>query len=374
MNVRRQKLAGWIALQSAAAAPAGNHEINELRAYPLREPASGRTYTIVRLRTKGGLTGWGEAGRVGTGDVDKARSAVVGRPATAHAVTSSGTPLDPAIHCAMLDITAKACASPVYRLLGGPTRFKVRVLAALHGASDSELAASMAAGVKAGYRAFDVPLPAVTGRNQGQAFDKAARSRMDALRSAAPENVDFVLRGAGTLMAGDAASVAASLERFHLLWFDEPCPVSNLATIRKIAGETVTPLGFGRDVLEPGLFQDLLREGVVDILRPSLHLQGIHRIRRIATLAETYYVAVAPHHEGGPVATAAALHLAASLPNFFIQQIPWPADERDRRMRTELMAQPVETLRDGWAALPTGPGLGIDVNEGALEKYKETAA
>jgi galactonate dehydratase len=378
MNARRLKLAGRIALQSAATSsaesPAGNHDIAELRAWPLREPGSGRSYTVIRLRTKSGLTGWGETSRVSASDIDRAQRAILGRPATAYAVTSTGTPLDPAIHCAMIDITAKACRAPVYRLLGGPTRFKVRALAALQGASDSELAASMNAGVKAGYRAFDAPLPAPTGRNQGQAFDKTVRARMDSLRSAAPTNVDFVLRGSGTLMAGDAASVAASLERFHLLWFDEPCPVTNLRTIKKISDETVTPLGFGSDILDASLFQDLLREGVVDILRPSLHLQSINSIRRISALAETYYVAVAPYHQGGPIATAAALHLAASLPNFFIQHIPWPSDERDRRMRSELLTQPVENVREGFASLPDGIGLGIEVNESALEKYKETAA
>ena len=183
-------------------------------------------------------------------------SRLLGRPATAYAVTRTETALDPALNSAMLDITAKACSAPVYRLLGGPTRFKVRALAALHGETDTELASSLAAGIKVGYRAFDVPLPATAWRNQGQAFDKSVRARMEALRSHAPENVNFVLRRIGTLTAGDAGSVAASLERFHLLWFDEPCPVTNLQTDRKIAGESVTPLGFGRGVTEPSLFQD----------------------------------------------------------------------------------------------------------------------
>jgi galactonate dehydratase len=374
MNVRRQKLAGQMALQAAAAAPKDSHEITELRTWPVREPVSGRSYTVLRLRAKSGLMGWGETGRVNAADVDKARSALLGRSATAYAVTTTGTVLDPAINSAMLDITAKACSAPVYRLLGGPTRFKARALAALHGDTDSELASSLAAGLKAGYRAFEAPLPASAWRNQGQAFDKAVRARMDALRSAAPENVNFVLRGEGTLTAGDAASVAASLERFHLLWFDEPCPVTNLRTIRKIAEESVTPLGFGRGVREPSMFQDLLREGLVDILRPDLQTGSVSRIRQIATMAETYYVAVAPRHDGGPIATATALHLAASLPNFFIQHIPWPPDERDRRMRLELVSQPVETVTDGFAALPPGLGLGIEVSESALERYEEAAA
>jgi galactonate dehydratase len=90
-------------------------------------------------------------------------------------------------------------------------------------------------------------------------------------------------------------------------------------------------------------------------------------------MAETYYVAIAPNHDGGPIGTAAALHLAASLPNFFIQNVPWPQDERDHRMRADLVREPIETVREGFLSLPTTPGLGITVNESALEKYKEAA-
>jgi galactonate dehydratase len=117
--------------------------------------------------------------------------------------------------------------------------------------------------------------------------------------------------------------------------------------------------------------QDALREEVLDILRPDLALHGITQVRRLAALAETYYIAVAPHHDGGPIGTAAALHLAASLPNFFIQQIPVPKDEADRRMRAELTGGSIEVIKDGFAPLPAGPGLGITVHDEALEKYQE---
>ena len=100
-----------------------------------------------------------------------------------------------------------------------------------------------------------MPLPPLTGRNQGQTFDKAVRARMDGLRNAGGENLDFVLDGAARLTPGDASSVAASLERFHLLWFDELCPVANLQTVRKIAEENVTPLGFGSTVKKQALFR-----------------------------------------------------------------------------------------------------------------------
>jgi galactonate dehydratase len=193
------------------------------------------------------------------------------------------------------------------------------------------------------------------------------------LRAAGGANFDFVLSGGGSLSAGDAASVASALERFHLLWFDEPCRLSNLGAVRKIAAEGVTPLGFGTHLHHGGDFQDLLREEVADVLRPSLALNGITQIRRIAAVAETYYIAVAPYHNGGPVGTAAALHLAASLPNFFIQQIPLPEAEADRRMRAEITGTSVEVVTEGYAALPVGAGLGITVREEALEKYKERA-
>jgi galactonate dehydratase len=80
-------------------------------------------------------------------------------------------------------------------------------------------------------------------------------------------------------------------------------------------------------------------------------------------------VAVAPHHHGGPVATAAAIHLAASIPNFFVQHLPVPAAEEDRAMRRALVSPHMETGRNGFLELPKGPGLGITIDESALEKY-----
>jgi galactonate dehydratase len=196
----------------------------------------------------------------------------------------------------------------------------------------------------------------------------------DKLRAAGGENVDFVLDGAAGLSPGVAGTICDALERFHLLWFDEPCPSLNVAAIQKLALERVTPLGFGRSIHSGVHFQDLLREGALDVLRPDIARNGITQIRRMAAMAETYYTAVAPYHDGGPIATAAALHLAASLPNFFIQQIPAPQAEEDIRMRASITGGSIETVKDGYAALPTGPGLGITVDEDVLVKYAERAA
>jgi galactonate dehydratase len=162
------------------------------------------------------------------------------------------------------------------------------------------------------------------------------------------------------------------VEGKHPLWFDEPCPHSNLETIRKISGETVVPLGFGRGIRDSGTFQALLREGLIDIVRPDLAFFGISGVKRIAALAETYYVAVAPHHFAGPIGTAAAIHVAASIPNFFAQHVPIPVAPEDKAMRAALCSPNLESGRDGFLSLPQGPGLGITVNESALEKYRAT--
>jgi galactonate dehydratase len=187
--------------------------------------------------------------------------------------------------------------------------------------------------------------------------------------NAVPAERDFVLAGNGLLTPGDAASVAATVETKHPLWFDEPCSHSNIDAVRKISGETVVPLGFGAGIDDPGVFQALLREGLIDVVRPEIGVFGISGAKRVAALAEPYYVAVAPRHSGGPVGTAAAIQLAASVPNFFIQYVPIPAAEQDRAMRREIVSPAIESGSGGFLELTKTPGLGITVNEAALEKY-----
>jgi galactonate dehydratase len=334
-------------------------EITALEAWPLREPVSKRSYAVLRLRTRSGLAGHGECRVAAEADLARARAVVLGRPATAYEVVrrelAEVPGLQAACNMALLDIVGQFVKAPVYQVLGGPTRNKVRVLAPIEGASEAALAASLKRAQQAGFRAFTVP----------------AAADVAPLRSAAGGELDFVLDGAAALTPGQASRLATEVERFHPLWLDEPCRIVNLGAVRKISAKSVTPIGFGRMIHRAADFQDLLREDAIDVLRPDIALNGISQIRRMAALSETYYVAVAPYHDGGPIGAAAALHLAASLPNFFIQQIPLPEAEPDRRMRAELAGHPVESVRGGFAELPGGPGLGIRVRDEILEKYKD---
>lgn len=378
IQARRARLAAFAPQAAIPARPSPQLEIASLRDHRLREPVSGRTYTVLRLETRSGLAGYGECAEITPRDLATVLEAVRGKPATQFATVkyqlkNAPAGLMAALNMAMLDVVGHSVNAPVYQVLGGPTRNKCRALAPLEGADDSTLTASVRRAHDAGYRAFLVPAPPPAARNQGQAFVLAARKRLDTLRDAAGAGTDFVLDCGGTLTPGDAASLATAFERYHLLWLEEPCPPLNLGALKKIAAENVTPLGIGRSIQQPSSFQDLLREEAIDILRPDISLNGISQIRQMAAIAESYYTAVAPYHNGGPVASAAALQLAASLPNFFIQQIPFPQAEQDRKMRAEV-AGGVETFKDGFAVLPSTPGLGITVNEKALETYKERAA
>ncbi len=347
---KRARLLMRFAQQAAQPAKSTTLDITEIRHFPVREPVSGNRYSLLRITTRSGVIGWGESRYDPNADVKALESAWIGRQASAYATIPPSAPFRAALDMASLDILGKTANAPVYRILGGPTRSKVRAYS--HPYSEEFPVAVV-----------EVPTPA--SRNQGKAY----QNRILELANAVPSDRDFILAANGLLTPGDAASVARTVEEKHPLWFDEPCAHSNIDALRKVASETVVPLGFGADIDDPAIFQTLLREGLVDLVRPEIGIFGINGARRVAALAEPYYVAVAPRHNGGPITTAAAIHIAASIPNFFIQHVPLPTAEEDRAMRREIVTPALETSKGGFLEVTKSPGLGITVNEAALEKY-----
>lgn len=375
---RRERLAAFAASRTNSAGEdrsTTGTEIADLAVFPLHEPDSGRQYTVLLLRTKSGISGYGECARISADDLEKAKKTVLGMPCTAFEVARHSLQFLPgveaAVNMALLDIVGKQVHAPAYQILGGPTRFKARVMTTLQGDSEEELLADFGRTKDNGFRAFVVPLPQRMQDDSIRDVIHSIRRVVDKLREAGGERADFVLGGAGDLPLDRTLALARGLEGLGVLWLDEPCDHADFGGRHD---STVTPVGFGKGLHLASDFLGLMTDEAVDIIRPDIGLNGIVQIRRIAALAETYYVAVAPHHHGGPIATAAALHLAASLPNFFIQEIPFAQDEADRKMRAELVGTSVETVEDGFAEIPTADGLGIAVNVAALEKYREPSA
>ncbi|HTP34305.1 MAG TPA: mandelate racemase/muconate lactonizing enzyme family protein [Candidatus Acidoferrales bacterium] len=349
--------------------------IASVQGWRLREPDSGRRYAVLRLETRGGLAGYGEGGAATSAEIREARAAATGRrPNESEYIRhrlAAAPAMEAAVNNAFLDLQGKATKTPVYQFLGGPTRFKARVLAGLEGENENALGAPLKRAVQQGFRAFTVPIPTRDAMWRMQAYVDSVSARIERMRSLAGPDLDIVLDAAGRLTPGDAAFVATALEKNHLLWFDEPTEVLTHDGLARITEESVMPVGLGRSVHEISVFQNLLRWGAVDLLRPSLGLNSMVKIRRMAAIAETHYVAVAPYHDGGPIATAAGIHLAASLPNSFIQQVPFPGSERDAAMRAELVSGNPEAAKDGFASLVNKPGFGIEVNEKSLDRYSE---
>jgi galactonate dehydratase len=349
--------------------------ITGFKAWRLREPVSQRRYTVVKLESRGGISGFGEGGASIAAEILTAKSAVIGRRATdnefiRHRLAEIPA-MEAAVNNALLDLLGKSTKVPIYQYLGGPTRYKARAVARVEGDSEDALASSVRESAQRGFRAFSFPIPSRDAMWRMQAYVDAIRKRLDRMKEAAGANTDFVLDGNAVLTPGDASFIATALERSHLLWFDEPTGVLTNDALARISDESVTPVGLGRKVHDVATFQNLLRWGCIDILRPSMGLNSIPQIRRMAAVAETHYVAVGPYHNGGPIGTIAAIHLAASLPNFFAQEIPQPAAAQDRDMRAEIVSGAKESAVEGFAQLINKPGLGIEVSESALSKYSE---
>ena len=267
-----------------------------------------------------------------------------------------------AVDMALLDIQGKQTEAPVYELLSGRTRDKVRGLAILR----SDDAAAVGEARSAGFRAFSVPVRIPSGPTRGRAFYADTYQSVSSLRR---DGEDLVLDCAGRTTAAEAGVLAAEFEKFRLLWLDEPSGDINEEALRKISDNSVTPLGWGRSMTENAELQDLLRMQVIDVFRPDITQLGFSRARRGAALAESYYTAVAPYHRCGPISTAAAIQLAASVPNSFSVDVPMPAGDADHRLRTDLGGAIVEKASDGFLELPQGPGLGLELDEDALRKY-----
>lgn len=382
MSDRNRKRFGLASLaaaaQSASVVEPPPVAITGLEAWAIRSGPESSPRLVVAVRAGDGLTGYGETlcgpdPAASVRDMVALGDALAGKDALASvaawtALSTAPPPLRGAIDIALLDLRGKAAGAPVYDLLAGRTREKARAMAALQGSSERELRTQLRAARDAGYRAFSVPvlLPEDT-PTRGRSFFAQTREMLERLRQAGAD--DIAMDCGGRTSAAEAASLAALLEPFHLMWMDEPTGRIGQAALQKMASETVTPMAWGRSLSSRAAFQDLLRMQVVDVLRPEVGVHGISSTRGIAAMAEAYYVAIAPHHRGGPIGTAAALHIAASTPNFVIQEVAFSATSDEREMHEAIASSALPTVKDGFFELPSGPGLGLEIDEDALREH-----
>jgi galactonate dehydratase len=255
---------------------------------------------------------------------------------------------------ALWDIKGKALGVPVYELLGGPTRRRVRVYA--HANTPEKIKDGLARGFTAFKTGVAKHRPARYLETPAEV--RYAADRFGELRKAAGEDVDIAIDFHGALSPALAKVLIKALEPHQPMFIEEPVNCQNHDVMADIARGTHLPIATGERVFTKWGFREVLEKKAATILQPDLcHAGGITEVRLIAGMAEAYYAAIAPHNPLGPISLAAGVQLAASIPNFLCQEQVTLGDG--------YLKKPF-VLREGYLDLPSGPGLGIELDENAL--------
>ena len=255
---------------------------------------------------------------------------------------------------ALWDIKGKALGVPVYELLGGPTRDRIRVYA--HARTPETIRDALAQG----FTTFKTGVPRDRPARfvENMAFIETAVERFAALREIiGPEN-DIGIDFHGAIPPQTAKLLIRALEPYQPLFIEEPCPPENVDVMAELARGTPLPIATGERIFTKWGFREILEKQAASILQPDLcHAGGITEVRLIAGMAEAYYAALAPHNPMGPISLAAGLQIAASIPNFLCQE--------QVSLGEGYITEPFR-VEDGYIPLPTKPGLGVELDEEAL--------
>ncbi len=272
------------------------------------------------------------------------------------------------IEHALWDIAGKAAGLPVYRLMGGKCRDKVRVYQAPRGGSAEELADNAVALIeKYGYTAIKMsPLPTNWQAMPWNAALRETERRVSAVRDAVGPDIDIGLDPHARLFeVSKAMELCAVVEPYRPFFVEEPLRPENVDALQKLSQKVNVPLATGEMLYTRFEFRDLFNTQAVNIIQPDVCLMGgLWEMKKIAAMAEANYMTVAPHNPCGPIATAVNVHFAASTTNFLI--LEYHAD--DEGARRDIVDEPMK-LVDGYLEIPDKPGLGIDLNIEALARY-----
>jgi galactonate dehydratase len=355
-----------------------------------------RNWVFVKIETdQQGLYGWGEASlewktRAVVGAIEDAAPMILGDdPSRIEFIYQKlyrqsfwrggviGLSAISGIEQALWDIRGKVLNQPVFNLLGGQVRDRVRMYTHLGGgdmravyetqlSDDAKVFVDRALDVVSkGYNAVKVLITPPTETLNPIASYKYAEKMMQAMREALGDGVDIMVDCHGRHSVANAIEFCRVLAPYRPLFIEEPVPPENVDAMAEVRRASPVPIATGERLVTRYQFRELFEKNACAVIQPDLcHCGGLWEAKKIAAMAEAYYLGVAPHNPLGPVANAAALHFALSTPNFLIQEdmladVPW---------RWEVVQHDLKTENGYW--LPTtAPGLGIEVNEANAKKY-----
>ena len=343
-------------------------------------------WLFLKVETDAGITGWGEPVIEGRADtvraaVEEYRNYLIGKdpmkiedhwqvmyrggfyrggPEVMSAISG--------IDQALWDIKGKYYNAPVYDLLGGACRDKLKVYRWIGGDRPDDVKNSALEAISQGYSA--VKMNATEELHYIDSFAKieAVCERLAAIRAAVGSKLDVAVDFHGRVHKPMAKSLAKELEQFHLMFIEEPVLPQNNEALREIANHTSTPIATGERMFSRWEFKNLLEDGYADIIQPDLsHAGGISECKKIAAMAEAYDVAVAPHCPLGPIALGACIQLDICTPNAFIQEQSLGIHYNKGGDLLDYLADAsIYKYNGGFIDVISAPGLGIEIDEEAV--------
>ena len=380
-------------------------EIVDLKTYVVGNPIpyyGGFYWIFLKLTTDDGVEGFGEVYSVpfNPGTVEKMIEDVVERYVIGsdpfrierlwRTIYSSGYSQRPdtsllgilsGIEMALWDIIGKELDKPIYELLGGLVHEKIRSYTYLYPAKpgdpwvfgDPEGAAERAAAyVEEGFTGvkFDpvMPFSAFDPRQLSLEALSNAEKVVGSVREAVGSKCDLLIGTHGQMTTSSAIRLARRLEKFDPLWLEEPVPPENIEEMARVARSTSIPVATGERLATKYEFTTLLEKQAASILQFALgRVGGILEAKKIAGIAEAHYAELAPHLYCGPIEAAANIQIDACSPNFLIQE----SIETWGGFHAEILKEPIK-WEDGYIIPPTGPGLGVELDEEVAAKHPYT--
>lgn len=287
-----------------------------------------------------------------------------------------------AIETALWDLTGKALNLPVYQLLGGKFRDKVRVYSdtALYRSNNpapQEFADSAVNAVKMGFNAIKFDIDQAGDPNRFDRYNWTASQgelqrmydQLAAVREAVGPKIDIAVDMHGRYDLNTALAISKRVEHLNLLWLEEPIPAENVEAYRMVSQETSTPIAAGENIYLAYGFRRLLEIGGVDAVMPDLQKAGgLGEGQRIANLANLYYIPFAPHMVASFLGAMACAHVCVSVPNFLIME--WQSYFHTNPMYKEIVKfDEGDWVENSFIKVSDKPGIGVDIIEEAMKKY-----
>ena len=280
-----------------------------------------------------------------------------------------------ALDIALWDIAGKRFGVPVHQLLGGKTRDKARVYYHVFGDTKEKLIQGVKDAKAAGFTAVGHLTPFLDESRELPFFKTHVDKMRDAIetvgayREAVGNDVDLCIEIHRRLTPAEAVVLARGIEQYHPFFYEDPILPDNFDAMGLVAQQIAIPIATGERIHTIHEFEMLLSRGAVQYVRPDVCMAGgITHTKKIAAVAEAHYVGVVPHNPLSPVSTAACLQIAASIPNFAIQELPTGEHEPPK---SEIVKSAVQ-VENGFLIVPDTPGIGVELADDAQERHPPT--